>query len=392
MIIHFYDFQNKNKIGQVNASEFTSLKIDQTIDDFHTCVLSHTINDRIGDLGIQGFENVYIEDEGRIIFGGVLASYTASPQLNTFNIFDHRWMLSRLILDNPIEVSSTDDILNAIESLIDLAKSKREIPLIFDREASELNPDYAADLRFEVGDTIAGSLQKIIQTIYARWAVEYRKEGNQMIGSLRVRSAIGVTPQGIGRSRGNFTNETGEFYTMQYVEGDPTNTLQNFQLTYDLTPYASRAKVGTRIGGVSNFVTAQPVGNSGFFEFFFGRTETYTTDYNANSLVTANAISEISQVSANIDLTVTLVPDFEGYIIPGDRVNLKIDSPQLADIDGNLVRVDRLSYDFKDGYLERTLLLNFVSPQKRAGTTGFLQAVNDIKQRLDGLDKSYLTS
>ena len=393
MIIHIYDAQNQTKIGQLSASDFTRISINRNIDDFNSATLQHTFNGNISEVGLQGFENLYIEDEtGEIIFGGILASYSITSKQNTLNLLDHRWVLSRLILDNVLNVNAGDDVIDTVETLIDLAKAKRSIPLVFDREASEFNTTFEADLRFEIGDDFASSIQKIIQTVYARWAVEYSFIGNDIIGKLRVRSVRGVTPEGIGRASGYFTNESGEIITMRYEEGGELNSIQDFTLTYDLSSYTSRTTVGTKIGGVNNFIVTPPEGNSAFFENTFGRTEGYITDYKANSVQTAHVVSTISQVPPRIDIEVLINPKSGIRIIPGDRVNLIIDTPLLQGVSGNLVRVDAISYNFRDGIFERTALLNFVSPQKRVGTTGLLQKISQLDTQLDGLNKNYLTN
>ena len=393
MIIHIYDAQNQTKLGQLNASDFTRISINRNIDDFNTAVLQHTINRNIAEVGLQGFENLYIEDNnGEIIFGGILSSYNVSSKSNTLNLLDHRWVLSRLILDSVLTVTPGDDVIDTVETLINLAKDKRNIPLVFDREASAFNETFQADLRFEVGDDFASSIQKIIQTVYARWAVEYSFIGNDIIGKLRVRSVRGVTPEGVGRASGYFTNESGEIITMRYEEGGDFNTIQDFNLTYDLSSYTSRTTVGTKIGGVNQFIVSPPEGNSAFFEATFGRAEGYTTDYKANSVKTAEVVSTINQVLPRIDIQVVLNPKSDIRIIPGDRVNLIISSPLLQGVSGNLVRVDALTYDYNDGIFERSALLNFMSPQKRVGSTGLLQKISLIDQQLDGLNKNYLTN
>lgn len=393
MIIHFYDYLNQNKTGQLDASEFTNVRVNLNIDDFSTAVLNYTINEHIAEIGLQGFENIYIEDDdGRIIFGGILASYSITAGVNTLNLIDHRWVLSRLVLDEAMTVSAGDDLLNTVETLINLAKTKRSIPLNFDRASSAFNPAYSADLRFEVGDDLASALQKIIQTGYARWAVQYSKNGNDIVGSLRVRSIRGVTPEGVGVARGFYHSEDGERVILKYEEGGEQNNLQDFTLNYDLSSFTSRTKVGVKIDGVGSFIEAVPQGNSAFFEYVFGRTEGYTTDYNATSAQTAQAISAINQTFPKIDVVATLVPTEKTYLRPGDRISLVISTPMLEGVDGNLVRIDAISYQYSDGTLERSLVLNFVTPQKRVGSTGLLQSINRIDQQLDGLNKNYFNN
>jgi len=265
----------------------------------------------------------------------------------------------------------------------------------FDREGSAINPAYQADLHFEIGDDIGSSLQKIIQTIYARWAVRYFKSGNEIFGKLIVRSVRGVTPEGVGISRSTFHSEDGELVTLFYGEGDHRTNIEDFTLVQDFVSMTTRHKIGTKVGESAAFYDSTQHLTDGYvfqLEFFYGRMEGYSSDYKANSPATGIALANISQTLPRIDIEVVPSPDFTTYLNCGDRVNLVIESPLVTGIVGNSVRVDSITYTSKDGYLERRILLNFMSPQKRAGTTGFLQAVSEIQQKLDGLDKNYLNN
>lgn len=72
MIIHIYDFLNKNKLAQIKGDEFLGVNVNQTIDDFSSATLLVNSNSKFNDVPTQGFENVYIEDDyGNIIFGGI---------------------------------------------------------------------------------------------------------------------------------------------------------------------------------------------------------------------------------------------------------------------------------------------------------------------------------
>ncbi len=395
MRIHLYDFLNKNKKATIEGAEFSGLQIGHTIDDFSSCTLNFGLTDSIINIAIQGFDNIYVEDDdGHIVFGGIITGYNVTPTSGTFNCFDHRWVLTRLILDEVITISASDDLLDKVEILLAAAKAKREIPLEFDREGSAINPDYGADLRFEIGDNIGSSLQKIIQTVYARWAVQYVKDGDVIYGKLVVRSVRGVTPEGVGISRSKFQSDDGKEITLFYGEGSERSNMQDFNFVFDLSSYTSRTKVGAKIGDVSQFFDS-PVPQDVFaqFEYFFGRADGFVTDYNANSPATAYALADINRTLPRQDLDVLLTPTAGLDLNCGDRVNVVIDSPLLAIAYGVIaVRIDAITMTYKDGYFEKRLFVNTMSPQKRTGTTGFLQAVNDIKERLDGLDKNYFNS
>lgn len=394
MKIHLYDFLNKNKKGILRGEDFSQLTINHTIDDFSSAQLSFGMGQSVIDTPIQGFDNIYIEDDqGRIIYGGIIAGYSVNSKGGVFESYDHRWVLSRLILDEPLEILEEDDLLAKVDELIDIAKAKRVIPLDFYREGSAINDHYRADLRFEVGDNIASCLQKIIQTIYARWAVRYYKSGNDIYGQLIVRSVLGVTPEGVGISRTTHKSEDGEIIKLLYSEGSDRSNIQEFNFHFDLSQYTSRAKIGAKIDNAPVFVDTAPVGISAVYESIFGRAEGYTSDYKANSYQTAQILSQINQTYPRQDIDVVLNPNFTTLINCGDRVNVVIDSPVLDT--GNqdiLARIDSVTYSQQNGYLERRMLVNTMSPQKRNGANGFLQKIIEIQESLDGLDKNYFNS
>lgn len=394
MRIHLYDFLNKNKKAILYGEDFTSINISHNIDDFSSASFSATLSERIVKLAIQGFENIYIEDDdGNIIFGGIITGFSSNSNSSQINAYDHRWVLTRLVLDQQVTILSSDNILEKIAGLIAQAKAKRQIPIEFDIAGSAINSDFRADLKFEIGEDIGGCMQKIIQTIYARWAVRYRIVGNEIYGNLVIRSVNGVSPQGVGISRTINGSEDGEVITLLYAEGKQQNNIQEYSFVFDLSSYSSRAKVGARIGNEPKFFTAPPNGNSALFEGLFGLCESYVSDYNANSDATANAVSSISQTYPRQDLDVTLVPHYTRLLNCGDRVNIVIESPMLEIPYGYAsVRIDSINYQYRDGFFERRVQINTMSPQKRTGTTGLLQAINSMKQKIDGLDKNYLNN
>lgn len=394
MRIHLYDFLNKNKKAIINAAEFTGIDIGHTIDDFSTCTLSFGIIGAVVDITVNGFDNIYVEDDnGKIIFGGIVVGYNITPNGGQFTCYDHRWILSKLLLDTAVDLTATDDVLDVVENFITTAKSKRAIPIEFDRDGSAINDDFRADLHFEIGDDIAGALQKIIQTIYARWAVRYEKVGNEIFGKLVIRSVQGVTPEGVGISRSRHKSEDGKEITLYYGEGEKKNNIQDFAFVFDLSEYTSRTKIGVKLADVSTFIDTPPNENSALFEFFFGKAEGFMTDYNANSQATAVALGQINQTYPRQDLDVTLSPEFKTLINCGDRLNIVINSPLLQIPEGQIsARIDAVRYSVKDGVVERKIFVNTMSPQKRTGTTGFLQAIANMSQKLDGLNNNYFNS
>lgn len=393
MRIHLYDFTSKNKKAIIETDEFLGVDANHTIDDFSSMQITFSEAPSMIATPVQAFDNIYLEDDdGEIIFGGVVTGYQMKPTGGVLTAFDHRWVLSRLILDEARDVSADDDILDTVEDLINVAKSKRLIPITFDRENSAINPDYSTDLRFEVGDDIASAIQKIIQNIYARWAVRYYITGNEIYGNLVIRSVRGVTPEGVGISRSPHQSEDGEIIELFYGQGDQRNNIEDYTFVFDLSQYTSRAKVGTNIGGETNYYTAPPTPLSSQFEYFFGRAEGYVSDYKLNSEAAALASSQINQTLARQDFEMTLSPNFKKRLNCGDRVSVVIETPLLETGEGVVVsaRIDSVTYSIKDGSLERKVFVNTMSPQKRTGTFGFLQAMSEMQQRLDGLDKNYL--
>jgi hypothetical protein len=116
------------------------------------------------------------------------------------------------------------------------------------------------------------------------------------------------------------------------------------------------------------------------------------TDYNATSAKTAESISAINQQTPKITVDAELTPDFEYFLRPGDRVSLFIDSPMLTGVNGNLVRIETIRYQFQDGIFRRFLLLDFTSPLARDGNTQLMEQIARIDERVDRLDKNYFNN
>lgn len=401
MKIHVYDFLNKNKKATLDGSEFTGTDISLTIDDYASCVLTYGNIQSEFKFDIAGFDNIYVEDDdGNIIFGGIVVSYNATSDGGRFNAYDHRWVLQKLLLDAQKLVSAGDDILDVVEELINLAKSKREIPLTFSRELSSVAPGIGADFKFEPGDDIAGCLQKIIQSVYARWAVRYARVGDNIVGRLIVRSIAGITPEGVGIARTFLKSEDGDVVEFVYTDGNGRgnggygkNNLQSFNYTLDLSQYTSRTKIVTKIGDAAQSYDVTPNPLSGFLEGLFGRSEGFVSDYNVNSEATARIVGSIEQTYPRNDFTVVLAPNYTKHLNCGDRVGIKIDTALFTTLPNDLMaRIDSISYSRKDGFFERTMMLNLMNPQKRTGTSGILQVIAGMNKRIDGLDKSYVNS
>ena len=393
MKVHVYDPFNKNKKGLLREEEFTSCAITSDIDDYATLKLTMPLSASASSLNVSGFENIYVEDEkGRIMFGGIVTTLNVSQTQLTLTCYDHRWVLSRLILDEQKNVAASDDILTVAEDLITLAKSKRIIPFDFDRSGSEIAGSQAgADLVFEVGDDIAGCLQKIIQTIYARWAVRYSKEGDLIVGKMILRSVRYVTPEGVGIVRTPTKSEDGTVITLVYDEGNPLTNIQDWKLTFDVAPLAAVSKLAFKEGDVTKYISSPPDGISGYYAAQFGYTENFSSDYNATSEDTGRALSQINQVYPTFAVDITLAPDLDIFLRAGDRVSFKVKSPMLSGFEnGSQGRIDSISFSRSNGSWFTSMTVNFMSPQKRAGTVGFLAIVAQIKQHLADLDKNYL--
>jgi hypothetical protein len=404
MKVHIYDALNRNKLAQLRGEEFSSINVSHNIDDMSTARLTSSLGSNLQDILTKGLENIYIEDDdGSILFGGVFVGTQVSPTQMTLTCYDHRWVLMRLILDAPMTLLSSENVLDVVETLINQAKAKRNIPIDFNREGSAINDDDRADLHFEVGDSIGGCLQKIIQTIYARWAMRYTKTDNDITGRLIIRSVRGVTPEGVGIARTPFHSEDGSVVRLYYGEGNNKSNIEDFSFTQDFSDYFSRVKVGARINGEPQFFDIpnnmiDPV--TAFYEFLFGRMEKFITDYNANSATTALILSKINQSFGRLDAEIQLAPTFTRRLNCGDRVEILIQSPLVKGLDANFqpvdlnaqVRIDAINYERRDGYWAVKMTVNFMSPQKRLGTTGFLQAMGNIQQALDALNKNYFNN
>src|SRR5690606_10641747 len=101
--VHIYDFLNKNKLAKYSGAEYLSLNISHSIDDFSTATLTFNQRSKSNETQMLGFENIYIEDsQGNIIFGGVLVAFQISEDVGSMTLYDHRWVLSRLVLDQVV--------------------------------------------------------------------------------------------------------------------------------------------------------------------------------------------------------------------------------------------------------------------------------------------------
>lgn len=393
MKIHIYDPQHRQKIAQLRGEDFLRVEINLNIDDLHTCTLRASSISPFNDILLQGMENYYIEDDsGEIIFGGIATSLQVDTQGTTITLYDHRWVYYKLILDAPETLTQANDVVEFVGKLLRIAQAKRNIPIALDIASSQINNAFRADLHFEVGESIGSALQKIIQTIYARWAINYEKNDNQIIGKLIIRSVLGVTPEGIGISQSIYHSESGRVVTIHYEEGSALNNILSFNFTQDFTNATTRTKVGIKLDGNPVFVDVPPYGVNQFIETTYGRSESFMTDYYANSVQTGSVVGQINQTFPRSDITVTLAPNFKEIVKAGDRVSVYINTPQLVSTERAGMRVDSVRYNRQDGYWDITLHLNAMSPQKRSGTSGLLETLSKVDQGLDSLDKNYFNN
>lgn len=390
MLIHIFDFLNQNKKGSVKEAEFSSISISHSIDDFSSLSIGFDLNNSPIEVIFSPFDNIYIEDDfGNIIFGGVIANINAKSQAGSLTAYDHRWILTKIILDSPISINQSQNAIDVTEEIIEAVKAKRFVPINFSREGSDVL-SIGEDLHFAVGETSASVLQKTIQTLMARWAVRYTRDGNSITGDLIVRSISGVTPEGVGISRSFARSEDGEVITLHYAEGKNVGNLLDFDFTIDVSNYSSRVKVAAKINDQTVFITAPPDGTSSIFEFFFGRAEKFQSDYNADSAITAHAISQINQVYPRQDISLLLSPDFPHNLRCGDRVNILIESPILTGVTNISGRIDSIRYDRKDGFSEIEVFANFMNPQNRTGKTGLIEIIDQMNKKLNDIDKNLI--
>jgi hypothetical protein len=391
MRIHIYNYDNSKKLTAFDESHLSSLRISHTINELSSCTMTFPMDAEPEIISVQGFENVYIEDErGNIIFGGLIVKSTANPSGSSISCYDHRWLLTKLILDEGFDLSEDDDILEAINYLIALGQIKRRIPIEFDMDKSALNPDYKTSLRFETGDTIGSCLRKIIEPILARWAVRYEKVGDYIIGKLIVRSIVGVTPEGVGIARIKEKSEDGEIVPLIYEEGQGNNNVQSFSFDSDMSNYNSRTKIGYKIDGESVYYTAPPTGSSPALETVFGICEKYATDYSAASEEGARRSSIVNQTYITSGVDIILSPDFTRFLNCGDRVVIKIKSQTLLGAeDGISARIDKIDYIWSDGLLSRTLGFDIMNQLKFSGSNDVVREMNELSSKQSNSDQYY---
>lgn len=394
MKLYIYDNNGRRKKGVVDGDGIESMAIDLTIDDY--AALEFTITDPTVESGtLSAFDLVHVEEDGNILFAGPVINFNITAKSETIKGYDYRWILSKILLDEPLIIKESDDFLDVFEDLLEKARSKRDIPIELDREESMLNPDFNTDLKFEVGDNIASVMKKIIEDIYARWAIRYEVKGDRIKANLVIRSVMGITPAGIGIARAKQISEDGTVIELIYSEGSQKNNIVDFNFKSDVTNFSSDIKVAYKIDGNTKYLDVPPQNfETRLFKSFFGggKFEKFVTDYKVNSQKAAKNVGGINQSVFRQDATIEVSPDFEKHLRPGDRVSLTIDSPFLNGINENGVRVDAVNYDWKDGYFKREFVVNTLSPQKKVGNLGVLLELSNTQGSLDGLDKNYLSN
>ena len=395
MRVIFTNRTTQDRILTLLESDFTGVSIEHTIDDFSSCSLSFAPvgNMTVIDKSIAPFDNIYIEDDDKkIVFGGVVVNYRINRSGGQINAIDHRWLLSRFVTDSDIVISQNSEIETVVKDLVNLAKSKRIIPIIFDEENSELNPDYFTEQTFKLGSNIAACIQKIIQSVYARWAIRYEWSGDAIVGRLILRSVRGISPEGVGISRTGYQTEDGTKILLMYQEGNSRNNLEDFDYVLDAAQYTSRTKVGYKNGGVGTIKNVPAFDFSATLEYLLGAAESFVSDYNIDSEDAAIQIGRLNQTPIRQDFTVTISPDIHLDLNCGDRVALFIDTPILKTNTEYQVRIDSISMERKEGYFTKKMLLNSMSPIKRIGTSDLLAKINSTGSKVSDIDISYLNS
>ena len=391
MRVYFYDLlQNKLQLS-LPVSDFSDVNIEHSIDGISSLRLGITNEFAQVPYEITPFDNIYIEDDqGRIIFGGVISGYNVQAKSGQITAYDHRFLFKRLIADKKYTISEDDNLLEKVQEVFDAAQQKRKIPIVFDRDRSAINEKYTTDLSFKVGDKYAKILKKIVKSTQSRWAIEYEKTGNSITGHLFVRSIFGVTPEGVGVSHSVDKSEDGSRINLFYKEGSQANTINNFTFRYDMAKMNTRTKVGIKTDGQKEFVDVPPNGFTARLQGRFGITESYINDYKVDSKDAAQTIGDINQNLPVQELSITLARDFKKYLRTGDRVSLEIEVPLLYFPGEISSRIDGITYVYREGGFERQLKVNVQNPKKRIESTAIIDQIEKVNERLDDLDKDYL--
>lgn len=396
MRVHIFDTYNVNKIAALPISYFQNISIEHLIDDFSSASLSVVKLPLISADEINPFDNLYIEDDnGKIIFGGIITAHNLNPKNGTISCLDHRWLFSRLVLDEELIINTGDDLYEVFNNLISIVQEKRQIPIIFSDELSGFADGAGADLRFEIGENIGSVFGKIVKSIIGRWGIKYELNGSDIIGKLFVRSAGGITPEGAGISRSIQKSEDGSEVTLRYIEGGMNNTIDDFTFNFDITRQATTVKIAYRQDGETAYYTFDPL--TGSFEETlaeqFGKTEVFVSDYNVTSLQTAFITAFLNQLRPTQDLTMQLSRDFDGEVNVGDRVNIDIKT-NLFEVnlleDNPVVRIDKATYKIDDSGIARSVYASASNPRIQNNNPNIIDEFSRVRSRLDGLEKNYL--
>lgn len=328
------------------------------------------------DTDIGGFEYVYIENaHGEIVWGGILVSFSGGKDRLTVNCLGMKYALDLIRLT--ADLSITGNALTSIENLLDVAKTKRELPFVMD--SNSLVVDDTA-LNFTTGKTIYQAIKDIVDSAYLRFIFTYEKSGITITPKILVRSVLGISPEGVGINRGLQSTETDDKVQLKYSIDSPRETnLIDFNINYDLRGMVSKGKLITSDAVYDS--SSSPV--SEFLGSYFGNVERTEVAFEITDPATAQAVANglVNDVSFRIDVTFEDSYNFEINI--GDRISLLIKTKLLrlftpGAIDNPITpRVEEKNVSVKDGYRIITLKLNANNSQK--SLADIIEQVNKLK-------------
>jgi len=132
-------------------------------------------------------EQVFIEDEGKIVWGGSIISTKIHGQQSIFSLNGTLTDLKRVTASQSVYEGSVNEVLQQMFP-------QKGIEL---HEASNVLGDIS--IKTNSSDTIHSVLEKILRTVLARRKIVYEKDGLKVKKKILVRGIKGVKPEGVGK-------------------------------------------------------------------------------------------------------------------------------------------------------------------------------------------------
>ena len=366
MKIRIHDINNNVKSVLSNAEgkqEFSNLEYSFSLNGVGSCsfnVLPQKDYDPTAD--VSGLEYVYIEDDnGEIIWGGILISFDNSVDSLKFNCLDIKFALSLVMIEENTVFSGNG--LDIVSSLLTTAKTKRTLPITISDDSEVLG---VADMDFLIGKDIYSCIKDVVEASESRWIINFVKTGNTINAFLVMRSISGVSPQGAGLDRSVSSSETtvNEKISLRFIENSTEkNNISDYRVNYDLRGLVSNPILSTKIAGIPTQFEAGITTYKSYLSAVFGRVEKHISNLEVNDSDTAQKLvnKEVSFPPFNPSLS--LDQTVQDIINVGDRVSLTINTNLLKIgspvSDGSIdyttpltVRVEEKNVRVLDGYKE----------------------------------------